>query len=84
MGENGALILLQDEDKRSQTAVSAKEVNFISTDVLTQLRKRKVCYIKHKIGIIPDNIIVSSSLGRRVLERNADGHRRRREEANRH
>lgn len=41
--DSGNLILTQDEEKRARTAVSAKEVNFMSPDVLKLLRSKKVC-----------------------------------------
>lgn len=39
----GDLILLHDEEKMAQTAVSSKEVNFVEGNVLKLLRSKKVC-----------------------------------------
>lgn len=41
-GENGELILLTDEEKQARSAVSGKEVNFMSPDTLKLLRSKKV------------------------------------------
>ncbi|KAG5644019.1 tRNA-dihydrouridine synthase 3 [Asterophora parasitica] len=40
--ETGKLVLVKDEDKKAQTAVSSKEVNFVGADVQKQLRSKKV------------------------------------------
>lgn len=39
----GDLILLHNEEKMAQTAVSSKEVNFVEGNVLKLLRSKKVC-----------------------------------------
>jgi tRNA-dihydrouridine synthase 3 len=40
--DSGNLVLIQDEEKQARSAVSAKEVNFMSPDVLKLLRSKKV------------------------------------------
>ncbi|KZP04589.1 zinc finger dihydrouridine synthase [Athelia psychrophila] len=60
VGEGGALMLLRDEDKEAQTAVSAKEVNFVGPEILAQLRKHKYphplsnAYLKEMQAAIDD------------------------------
>jgi tRNA-dihydrouridine synthase 3 len=39
---SGNLVLIVDEEKKARSAVSAKEVNFVSPDVFKLLRSRKV------------------------------------------
>lgn len=41
---DGSLLLIQDEEKKARTAVSAKELNFMSPDTLKLLRSKKACY----------------------------------------
>ena len=40
--ETGNLVLIQDEEKIAMSAVSAKELNFMSPDTLRLLRSKKV------------------------------------------
>jgi tRNA-dihydrouridine synthase 3 len=39
--DDGSLMLIQDEEKKARTAVSAKELNFMSPDTLKLLRSKK-------------------------------------------
>jgi tRNA-dihydrouridine synthase 3 len=39
---NGVITLVEDEEKRAQTALSATELNFVSADTLKLLRSKKV------------------------------------------
>jgi tRNA-dihydrouridine synthase 3 len=39
---SGVITLVEDEDKRAQTALSATELNFVSADTLKLLRSKKV------------------------------------------
>lgn len=39
---SGAIALVEDEEKRAQTALSATELNFVSADTLKLLRSKKV------------------------------------------
>jgi tRNA-dihydrouridine synthase 3 len=43
--EAGNLVLIQDEEKIARSAVSAKELNFMSPDTLKLLRSKKVRHI---------------------------------------
>ncbi|KIM92414.1 hypothetical protein PILCRDRAFT_810469 [Piloderma croceum F 1598] len=50
---SGNLVLIVDEEKKARSAVSAKEVNFVTPDVLRLLRSRKVChehFYKHDLN----------------------------------
>ena len=42
-GENGQLMLLVDEEKKAQTSITSKELNFVGPDALKLLRSKKVC-----------------------------------------
>jgi tRNA-dihydrouridine synthase 3 len=39
---SGAIVLVEDEEKRAQTALSATELNFVGADTLKLLRSKKV------------------------------------------
>lgn len=51
--DRGNLVLMQDEEKQARSAVSAKEINFMSPDVLKLLRSKKVRskqFLKHHLN----------------------------------